>query len=430
MNGSEEFELGQPSAAPEPGSTTRRERRRARPSPWVVTAVALVVAGVVAAPPAALLPRAEPDGIAWNVLDIDLRSEPEPLWQAGVSVTGVIGVTARTLVVESSGLFHTHRILHALDLDTGHLRWSLADPERTCQLGSTALVCVRDRGGPDAVVATVQPSGATRTIELPGALAGVDIGDGEGLVAIVGDVPELAHLVRLDEDGAEVWRTQLTISGRADVGFTGLALTDDGVVTASGYFDLATGDLSGMTTPVDDTAADGAVRTVRDDGSTLVSTPAGGERVVPSGELWLTVDDSFGGQVSLTRANDDDDILVRPADADEGWRLRSTPLCWPVARLAGTLLQWCTDVIGTSTIAYDLSTGERLWQRGEPGGWLSPMIASPDTLLMTTDDGVAGLDPRTGLPRWSIPVPGSYVDAIAVGGTVLVWSDEVLVRLL
>ena len=227
-----------------------------------------------------------------------------------------------------------------------------------------------------------------------------------------------------------MWRTQLTISGRADVGFTGLTLTEVGVVTAAGYFDLATGDLSGLTTPVDETAADGTVRTVRDDGSTLVSTPAGGERVIPPGELWLTVDDSFGGQVSLTRANDDNDILVRPADADEGWRLRSTPFCWPVARLAGTLLQWCTDVIGTSTIAYDLSSGERLWRRGEPGGWLSPMIATPDTLLMTTDDGVAGLDPRTGLPRWRISVPGSYVDASAVGDAVLVWSDEVLVRLL
>lgn len=318
------------------------------------------------------------------------------------------------------------RALAAVDLSSGELRWRVDDPGASCRLGAHLLVCTHDRGERDARLVTWDATGPTGEVTpYPYALAAVDLEGGDLLVVEGGSVAP-AQLVRVEPDLTQRWRVELDYPGHASDSYTRLTLAGSYVGTAAGSFDVRTG-RPDPESGFPEVAVDGSLRTSPRGGWTRVEHPDGSESSVASTDAWLRVDDAFGGPVSITGGDGGVTVRVR-GEEEPVWRMDANG-CWLVGRVQGVLLRPCFDAIGATTEAYDQLTGELLWTRSEAGGWLSDQIASADTLLLTIGGGVSGIDPRTGDPRWTRPVTGTFADVDAVGGALLVWSDRVLMRL-
>lgn len=422
----DEFELT--SAPPaDRRSRTSRGRWTRRPAPWLGAGVGLVLVGAVVATP--IQPPPQPV-VSWNLLDLDLREQPTPLWDAPISASETLGVIDSTLVVGTAVLSSTSetsdaRILTGIDLATGAPVFTHADPDNTCQLGDDALTCVDDRGGPAAVIAVRDGEGAVeRTHDYPDALSAVALDDG-GYVVLQGAPSGVADLVRIDADGTERWRSATSFSGRVDTSYNRLHLMDGWVETASGAVDLETGEPPQDLVRFSELEADGGTAVTTSTG-TVVHAASGEQVTIPPDEPLLAIDDSVAGPYALT-GNDGTVVVSRRDDGEQLWRITQDE-CWVQARLQSTLLMRCFVVNGSRVLALDQVTGVTLWSRSDDLG-ASLVTASADTVVLRTADGVAGADPRTGRDRWTIPVPGTYWQVESVAGVVLVLSDAALIRL-
>lgn len=423
----DEFELA---AAPAVAPAARHRRRwTRRPGTWAAVAGALVLAGVVAAPP---LRSLESDGVAWNLLDLDLRSAPEPLWQASIAgASDVVGVIGRTVLVGGGDadmvVDAPARTVSGVDLDTGAIVFTVADPENTCQAGTDTLACVEGRAGQAATVVVRDDQGGTlREVPFPGALSALVLDD-DGLAVLEGFDSGVSDLVRIDAEGDELWRAPTSFSGRVDTSYNDLRIVDGSVETATGPFDLATGDR------IEDprwraVSSDSAGTTVSVTAESTVVTTAGGEQLtLPPDERVLDIDDALGGPIALTGL-DDGSLAVHPREDDRPLWTITEDACWLLARLDGVLVMRCFQSTGTQILALDQLSGDPLWER--PGDiWADGLGASDDTLLLTTGDGVSGVDPVTGEERWALPVPGDWMEIETAADAVILVTSEVLVRL-
>ena len=425
MTAVDEFDLATAPAAAR-GAVGRRRRWHGRPAPWVAAAAALVLVGIALAPPSE--PTTDP-GIVWNVLDLDLRDEPMPLWQAPIGASDAVGVIDGTLVVEAAGAGEgaevSTRTLVGVELATGAEVFMQEDPDNTCQLGHATLTCVADRGGPAASMIVRDSLGRViREQPHPDALSAVALDDG-GYVLIEGTSSGVADLLRVDADGAQMWRTATTFSGRVDPSYNSLHLTDGWVETASGAFDLDTGEPPEDLVRFAEVDPAGSTSVATHDG-TVLRTTAGDQVVLPADEPLLDIDDSPGGPLALTGNHGTVSVHRR----DEGaslWTITEDQ-CWVTARLQSTLVMQCFEANGSRILALDQLTGSSLWtQPATP--WSSLDAATTDTLLLSTPAGVSGVDPRTGEDRWRIWVPGTFWTVEAAAGAVVVLSDEALIRI-
>ncbi|GAB2610094.1 hypothetical protein [Pseudactinotalea suaedae] len=429
-NQAEEFVLAEhvPGAAPARASTPLPASRRA--TTWAVVGVALVVGGVLTSP-GPIYPPLE-DGIAWNVLDLDLMTEPRVAWTAELSAVEVLGAVDGTVVIglgsESPAVDEPwpDSTTVGLDARTGAELWRLTDG--TCVLGADAVTCVQDQGSPDARVTNHAADGtATRPVTHAGAVVATRL-DGGGLLVVEGGSTAIAELVRIDDWGAEMWRSRLRYSGLADSGYFGLDVVGGYVSAASGWFDLETGEAREL--PYLESDANDALRETLEDGSTLVTLADGREVHVPPGELLLEVDDALGGPVSLHSSSDG--ALVSTWDGGSATFTPSADLdCLLLARLQGALVEQCLPSSGIGTLrmrAIDQLTTEHLWEHTGTTGFGS-VPATADTLVLSLAGSVQGVDPRTGVPRWSVPVAGVNPRVTVTDDYLIVLTPEAVIRL-
>lgn len=435
----DEFTFAEQQHAPPPRPRTPLPVSR-RASTWAVAGVGLILAGVLSAS-GPIYPSLE-DGVAWNILDLDLRREPEVMWVAEVANGEVLGELDGAIVSRQGNVIYSDdeeahpSDLVGLDAATGAERWRIEDTDHTCEIGSGAVTCTEHRASPDAIVTIYSADASTSTsVDHPGAMSARALDDG-GLLVVEGGTTALADLVRLDAAGNEVWRSQLSFSGLADSGYSHIdVLGDAAIATAGGSVDLATGGEPTSYSPwFGDTDVNGTARQPTTDGATEVMFTDGATLVVPPEEMWLDVDDAFGGPVSL---QGDEITIVAAWDGGQTTHEVGQPHCWLQARLQGALVQTCFndgDLTDSTVMAVDQLTGEQLWERTSSLG-SSTFLASTDTLVLSTDGAIEGVDPRTGESRWSIPVPGQFPRTTTEEGDLvipdglLVWTDEALMRL-
>ncbi|WP_420112889.1 PQQ-binding-like beta-propeller repeat protein [Pseudactinotalea sp.] len=428
-----------------PGAAPTRTRRPLplirRAETWIAIAVALILTGVMITPGPIYPPLG--DGIAWNVLDMDLTTEPDLAWETELPETAyLLGAGADTIAVavdgevsEDSDSLPALTIL-GLDATTGTQRWEIDDPDRSCLPDGTFVTCVQGSGEPEATISVYPATDAPPTVhDYPGAITAVALDDG-GLLVAEGGGTGIAMLVRLDTEGEELWRSRLSVSGQAGPGEISLE-ANGGYVAVSGgiLYDLATGERMDQSMAPVDVAQDGSTRRGGFRGPTVVTTADGTEFLVPPGELWLGVDDAFGGPVSLTF--DGDGSVVSTYDG-RSERVLPEGIGWPFARLNGVLLVYADDPTSdadATLIGVDELTGNELWRRvGDlsqslwPFRWGS-VPASADTIVLSSAGRLDGIDPRTGEARWSISLDAESADVHAVDGGLLAWSGGVLTML-
>ncbi len=384
-----------------------------------------------------MAPRGE--GVAWNVLDLDLTTEPTVTWTTAVELSddtisldllgesGGVVVVALNRSVRIEGEPPPSTPMLGLDAATGAVRLRIEDDDQTCQLGAEAVTCVTDGSTRDAAVVTYPTDGGESVAaDHPGAMSALLLDDG-GMLVMEGGTTALADLVRLDSSGAELWRSQLAISGMADASYLPIEVTAGTVQTWGGTVDLASGG-DPTTFPPLETAVDGATRTLLHDGTTQLVAADGSEVIIPPGEMWLSTDDAFGGAVSLRE---------EPAGSvvaywDGGTRTHAPSeggSCFTSIRLDGVLVQYCDDapdLVNLRLVAIDQATAEQLWER--PDSW-GQTLATSDTLVLATNGEAEGIDRRTGETRWSIQVPDGFVRLAVVDGGILAFTTDVVMRL-
>lgn len=419
-------------------SHAQAAERRHRPLPigrrastWGAVGAALILLGVLVTPGPLYPPLGE--GIEWNVLEMDLATEPDVAWVAEIDRAHLLGERDGVIVLMQEGDLWDEaeelpaRTMIGLDQGTGSELWRIEDEWRTCQLGSGSITCTADPTAAGAAVIvhdldsiTTQPT----VIPYPGAISATTLDDG-GMLVIEGGTEALAELVRRDADGGELWSVALSFSGLADSSHAHIELLESGVaVTSGGTFDIETGEPSQGFSGVD---AEGTIRTLTDRWATAVTFADGSEVLVPPGEAWLEVDDAFGGPVSL-QWGAAGDVTVR-WDGGEHTHALFDSGCWLLMRLQGALVHACPDADGENghIVAVDQKTGEELWRR--PSGTSGGRTASADTIVLTSAGTVEGADPRTGESRWSIPVPGERPGVTAIGDVLIVVTSEALLLL-
>lgn len=421
----DELELGARAAPPPRARGPRPVGDRA--STWGAVGGLLVLIGVVATPGPIEPPLT--DGLEWNVLDLDLTTEPDVLWEIenpGVSM--VLGRIGETIVFSAGDqvLGEPPPPTVGIDATNGDEQWRFEGGP--CVLTTSTATCVTEPATPGAGVVLVDAEGpAAPPLRHPGAMVAMALEDG-GMLVIEGGRTALSELLRLDAWGREVWRTRLDFSGLAPSGYWRLGLVGSRVVTSSSTVDLASGE------PLDTWAGielsdDGTARESLDDGSMLLTLTDGTQRVLDPDVLWLDIDDAVDGPVSLRW--DDGDVVATWEDGSSRIALDVEEDCRPTARLQGTLVVQCLSQGPpgeTQFLGFDQQTGAPLWQRtGLP--WSQQPIASADTFVVSTTEGIEGVDPRTGEPRWSVPIEAAWIFSSAVHDYLVIRTPDVLMRL-
>lgn len=428
-----------------PGAAPTRARRPLpfvrRAETWVAAGIALILTGVMVTPGPIYPPLG--DGIAWNILDLELTTEPGVVWSTEFPETAfLLGASDDTIAVamegeapEDSDNLPALTVI-GLDATTGMQRFVVEDPDRSCQLSAASVTCVQGSGEPEAMIGVYPVTGAAPTDHAyPGAITAVALDDG-GLLVAEGGETGIAMLVRLDPDGAELWRSRLSVSGQADPGMISLEQRGD-YATASGgiLYDLVSGERVDQGLAAIDIALDGSTREGGHRQPTVVTSTDGTELLVPPGEVWLSVDDAFGGPVSLRFANDGS---VHSSADGRTQRILPEGVGWPFLRLNGVLVVYSHDSTGTAEamlVAVDERSGTELWRRAgdlifsvqrSSQGMLP---ASADTIVLNSEGRLEGVDPRAGEARWAIPLEDESAAVSALDGGLLVWSGGVLTML-
>lgn len=409
----EEFDL-----AAQPAVPRLRSRRRGpagRAVTWVVAALVLVVAGVLAAPTrGALLGSVPRDTVA--VLGVDLTAAPDVRWVAEIAVDGArsetvwfVGDTVVAMAADG---------VHGLDPVTGATVWQAAVDAASCEVGR-AVTCVDAPGTPDAAVLRVEDDGRAATVPVPGAVRATDVG-ADVVVAVADD--DAREVRRVARDGTVRWATPVPAEALAkdDLAWWTAVLT-----VVGGHVHLVTG-APAVSFDVDDgTVEESGLRWVHrapygyelswsDDETAVTLVDADGATLVES--LTLAPDDDPGSAVQVRQ---DLDVAVAARHGEELWRIPSDHL---VGRLADVVVvaHWMPS--GTRLTGVDQATGRTLWE-----AWDLPSLAvvgGGSTLVLWDLVGepqqLHGLDVRTGEVLWTY---GEEVSAF----TLALLSDGIVV---
>ncbi len=91
------------------------------------------------------------------------------------------------------------------------------------------------------------------------------------------------------------------------------------------------------------------------------------------------------------------------------------------------VVQVGSDLDGGVVLGLDIADGSERWRLAGPApGYASPFVVSTggaDHLVVLTQETIDGLDPRTGVPRWSIPFPDEWFENIVTP----VWTGTELI---
>lgn len=431
MGAVEEHDLAE-SRGPEPSHPrargARRGGRRSRPWAWVAVAAALVVGGVVAAPPGGVIVGTHTGGVELGVLDLDLRDAPVQTWRTALTSTlegsEVLRVLGDVVITAGPDAVTGH------DLADGSLLWRVEGDRLTCQ-SNRVLVCVDGGGDDDAEVLRIDArSGETDRTTYPRARAAVDAG--EDLVVLrSGDLVGAGELERRAPDGAVRWaidRWEIVLQDR----WTGvMSVIGDQLQVDGRAIDLGTGE---EFTTADrwwwyDGETQGRVVQVDDAGRSLLDVRRDGEVVARAQDLLVAPDDDLGGLLELRTTTTDGVDAVGVTRSDSGEVLWTAGIdAYPAARLEGVVVlsRWTDPEEGTLE-GRDVRTGELLWTAGP-----APSIigGSGSTLLVHDTTGrMSGLDVRTGQVRWTSDVDGFFGTRVVTPDGMVVVSGQDLVRL-
>jgi len=215
----------------------------------------------------------------------------------------------------------------------------------------------------------------------------------------------------------------------------------EGSVDVDGAADEATADLEQVWGYLSgggvQLAGCGISATLGPDGARLDDPDVAGDAAVPYAGGYLrdpSAGSSFyGGGVGLyDESGEPVRSAILDADGDLVWEAPGM-LVTPQATDGRSDLRFVTD--GIRLTAYD-GAGVELWEADTSGVADRVLVATADTVLVTTGAGLVGLDPSTGRARWTqeestgssmaegLPSPGSVWQAFTDGRTaVLVGSD-------
>lgn len=421
----EEFEIvGDEVAAPtqaRPAATARRTMaagaRGSGPLRWVAASMALIAAGVLAAPP---LPQRAQEFISNppEVPDIpDVRTAPveshflaanlmapiEPLWSTQIdqSESGYVNVAVsgdRVLTQDAETLRGDIELelVRGYDASDGAPVWEQQLLVRSqCGITRSPVLCIGD--GPDGtVVARIDPdSGATDVAEVENAIAAMYF-DGD-LVVLSGDAESLrlSRYAGFDTAAAR-WSTALQGDGAWELGPQSLDV--DGLLSSDAI--LVNRSASDVEVVDAETGASALLITPDPRGASGVPTPA-----------WITED----GREDLTFYTSDAGLA---ADSDGAvlWTLAAPAPRTLLAHISGVVV--LADVFHVS--GHSVATGEERWRR-EDISVSEACVGAPTTLLCAADVSTGGaalvaLDPETGETQWAAPIPGGMIRRATVQG--------------
>lgn len=400
MRAPELVEIELDGSGTEAGPSAPTGRRRTPWRRWVIASLALVLAGVLTAPPGGVWWDGSPT-VAIGLLGTDMRSAPEVAWTTAVGTSfgqGDLALAGGLALVTGTG---TSRVV---DLASGTVVQAL-DGSPSCGTHD-AVVCVTSPGSPDATVVTFRGTDAPQIARHPGTVLAVDVGDDLALVTVGG--PQGQRLSRVAPDGASAWSVDGTFVDLAGIGAWAQLVVSGDRLTVGGTYpvtvDVATGD---TVQPGPEWAVDEHVTLRRD------STEAGlqrydvlvdGETVLQGEPVAIITDDALGGRAQLALGSSPGYPLVAldRSSGQEIWR-SEVDGGTPVARVESSVLLLTWSASGRGLRALEEETGRERWR----ADGVEFVGASADTLLvqLSGEATLAGLDPVTGEQRWQLPLP-------------------------
>lgn len=324
----------------------------------------------------------------------DLRTEPRSAWQ--VSIDAPVG----------SWLFqHTVAIADAAgvtgyDTGTGAERWYVPAADGRCNATSTLLTCVTAGGA----LATIDPAtGTVTTVEVPGAFAGVGVGED----LVLWRASEAGTVVERHSGTDVLWSQPSALTGHTAI------TVINGIVLAAGGGDNGTGDVLDASTG---TRVHPDLRQANrlNQSRWLVFTEA---------EVWEIAAGRAPRSVDYSR-----EVLIADSDPDDPLPPdRSDETLGPFTRVGGVSFHSFPEHGPTAFTARELATGAELW-----GG---PAIRTRDNLIWVdattlavapANGGLRALDARTGDELWGL-VPGTDVRRVLSDGESLVVISDRMV---
>jgi eukaryotic-like serine/threonine-protein kinase len=323
---------------------------------------------------------------------------PGPVGEVGIRWTFEAGapIGSQVVVVDDVVEFvSTDGTLHALDLETGALRWQARIGSETHASPSVAgdLVLIGAEDGIHTVrwvdgarAWTATSAGPTRGT--PVILDGIAIGVSTSGTAVALDVAT----------GETVWARALPAGADTSVAAA------DGIVVVG----LGNGTAVGLD------ASDGTERWQTDtlDGA-RIGTP--------------TIDEGRVFIVTLDSRDPAGDHHVAALDLETGQQLWRTPSPGKRSAYSPAVADGLAIVGSEGQIltAFDVATGEQRWQTAAPGVVEVVSAIAGDTVYSASNGGVAfALDVATGTERWQVPIKGVPYGVAVTGGLVLVGTSS------
>lgn len=411
--------------------------------PWASCAVALILIGVLTAPP-------RPAEVGpWGRVD-DLTTEPRAAWSMGAAD----GEVRSALIADGMLITVRDADIQGRDPDTGAVVWAEEVRDARCSTDGTALTCV----DADSRVLELDPvSGEGTTREIPDAVLATRA-DGDLFVLAGGERPALQRL----SGEQSVWSTRVHLDrGSAPFGveltvLAGHVLTTRATAAAGprdghgSAYDAATGEWLAEGAPHSLTpAGPGVWQLMGAEGGLLFVR--GGDGPQDLAHLPLGYDDAWDRpeQVALRGAETSGGETTGAAasraletgvlDTATGEWLWSTeePMV-PVARVDGAVVANTSTGDLSAAQGWDAATGEVLWQRAE--AWLRcPCLADASTLVAVevgfapatlarpaAYEDLIALDAGTGEERWQLDLPAETFAVLADGEHLITVAPMVL----
>ncbi|TDE91658.1 hypothetical protein EXU48_16120 [Occultella glacieicola] len=427
----------------EPGRSGASRRRGSLPliTPWLAGALALVIVGVLIAPPVPVPP-------GWGLV-ANLSEAPRLAWVRDVPMSAA-GSEFR-LLPERVAVVADQQIL-GIDRETGADRWTVSANGPRCTDDGARLLCVSGVGQSTEILLIDPRTGAVGVAGLPGVASAITDGDAivtisltpdEYLVsryagaatALAGrqgsgvapagradppaDVPGWATqptwTVGL-EPGIGEWQPAIAVFG-SEV-FVSVARETDGpsgsaMVQGQGHvLDSTTGALVEDLSRAEPGWLGARWLVARDPDGVLVYSPDRDPIPLAPGQEYLQIDDDPRSAVAIrslettrpTGAFGPTELVA--TDAASGAQLWSRPDEWVMARVDGIVV--ATN--GPGIVGVEEHTGAELWSLSPEAGFV-PTFADGQVLagFAGTGESLVGIDVRTGDLAWELRTNGNTI---------------------